>query len=60
VVVLYIEAMKLEYERSIAEQPFVFVPTVSALTTEKLLVEAAAPLDVRHRDQGLRPHHGEV
>jgi hypothetical protein len=59
-VMLDIEGMQLEHERPVAKQPFVLIATVPALTAEKLLVEATASPDIRHRDQRLGTHHREV
>jgi hypothetical protein len=60
VMVLDIEGMQLEHKRAVANQSLVLVATVPALAPEKLLVEAAAPHDIRHRDQRLGTHGREV
>ena len=56
VMVLDIEAVQLQHERSVAEQAFVLVAAVPALAPEQLLIPAAARRNVGDRDQRLRVH----
>jgi len=55
-VMLDIEAVKLQHECSVAEQAFVLIAAVPALASEQLPVPTTAPRDVCDRDQGLRAH----
>jgi hypothetical protein len=56
VVVFDLKAVQLEDQQPVRDQPLVFRTPVHALTAQKMLVPAAARIDIGDCDEGLRAH----